>query len=66
MTRNGERDAAGPWYKARKADRRDASSAAQIDRLEPTMERLSDAELQRKTLELKDRIRSGKATGTQS
>ena len=27
MTRNGERDAAGPWYEARKADRRDASSA---------------------------------------
>jgi preprotein translocase subunit SecA len=39
---------------------------AQIDRLEPTMERLSDAELQRKTLELKDRLGSGKATGTQS
>ena len=39
---------------------------AQIDRLEPTMEKLSDAELQRKTRELKDRLRSGKATGTQS
>ena len=39
---------------------------AQIDRLAPTMEKLSDAELQRKTLELKDRLRSGKATGTQS
>jgi preprotein translocase subunit SecA len=35
---------------------------AQIDRLAPTMEKLSDAELQRKTLELKDRLGSGKAT----
>ena len=34
---------------------------AQIDRLEPTMEKLSDAELQRKTLELKDRLRSKRA-----
>jgi preprotein translocase subunit SecA len=39
---------------------------AQIDRLAPTMENLSGAELQPKTLELKDRLRSGKATGTQS
>ncbi len=34
---------------------------AQIDRLEPTMEKLSDAELQWKTLELKNRLRAGKA-----
>jgi preprotein translocase subunit SecA len=38
---------------------------AQIDHLEPTVENLSDAELQRKTLELKDRLRAGKAAGTQ-
>jgi hypothetical protein len=31
---------------------------AQIDRLAPTTEKLSDAELQRKTLELKDRLRA--------
>jgi preprotein translocase subunit SecA len=36
---------------------------AQINHLAPTMEKLSDAELQRKTLELKVRLRSGKATG---
>ena len=34
---------------------------AQINRLERTMENLSDAELQRKTQELKDRLRSKKA-----
>ncbi len=39
---------------------------AHIDHLAPRMEKLSDAELQRKTLELKDRLGSGKATGTRS
>ena len=39
---------------------------AQIDPLAPTMEKLSGTKLQRKSLELKDRLRSGKATGTQS
>ena len=39
---------------------------AQIDRLEPTTEKLSDAELQRKTPELKDRLRTGKAAVGQS
>ena len=39
---------------------------AQIDRREPILEKLSDAELRQKTLELKDRLRSGKATGTRS
>ena len=39
---------------------------ARIDRLEPTMGKLSDAALQRKTLELKDRLRSGKAMDAQS
>jgi preprotein translocase subunit SecA len=39
---------------------------AQIDRLAPTMGKLSDGELQRKTLELKDRLGSRKATGHRS
>ena len=34
---------------------------AEINRLEPTIENLSDAELQRKTQELKDWVRGKKA-----